>query len=215
MSKTFQKIKPLIEKHFPKIWQFVEKRLQRLFESRQVEGEPDVKIAKACDIAEGIPKEPVLPFNFAKPKREVHTVFIHCSASDNLKDDDIEAIRKLHTSKKTKPMQWGQYDTYGKAFSDVGYHFFIQADGNIQFGRNIENSPASQQWHNKGTISICLHGENDFTEKQFESLKILCKAINKAYDGEMLFKGHCEVSDKPCPNFDYKSVLKLNNGKLW
>lgn len=209
-----QKILPLIHKHLPTIWKFAEKQLLKMVKNKQVDGEPDIQIAKSCDIAEGIPETPPLAFDFKKPHREVHTVFIHCSASDNENDDDIEEVRKLHTNKSAVPMQWGKYSTFGKGFNDVGYHFFIQGNGNIEFGRNIERTPASQQWHNKGTISICLHGEDNFTTEQFESLKKLCKAINTSYEGSMFFKGHCEVSDKLCPNFDYKSVLGLVDFKF-
>ena len=35
-------------------------------------------------------------------------------------------------------------------------------------------------------------------------------AINKAYNGRVSFHGHCEVSLKACPVFDYREVLKLD-----
>ncbi|MEE4016071.1 hypothetical protein V1T76_28705, partial [Roseibium sp. FZY0029] len=37
------------------------------------------------------PREPEM-FHFAKPARAVHTTWLHCSASDNPKHDDVSVI---------------------------------------------------------------------------------------------------------------------------
>ena len=131
--------------------------------------------------------------------RPVHTVFIHCSASDNPKHDNIKTIRSWHAD---------------RGFNDVGYHYFIQSSGNIQKGRDLEKIPAAQKGYNTGSIAICLHGLTTFTEEQFEALRELCHAINDAYawkDVKIRFRGHCEVSSKTCPVFDYKTVLNLDD----
>lgn len=136
---------------------------------------------------------------FKKPKRKVSRVFIHCSASDNQKHDDISVIEEWHRE---------------RGFAGVGYHYFIQANGNIQAGRNTEIIPAAQVGYNAGSIAICLHGLEGFTNKQFVALRHLCGEINKEL--EVTFHGHCEVSNKLCPNFDYRGVLSLDkNGKMF
>lgn len=136
---------------------------------------------------------------FVKPKRKINKVFIHCSASDNPNHDDISVIEKWHRE---------------RGFAGVGYHYFIQSNGNIQTGRNIEIIPAAQVGHNAGSIAICLHGLEAFKNKQFSSLRQLCGEINK--DMDVTFHGHCEVSNKLCPNFDYRGVLGLDkNGKMF
>lgn len=140
---------------------------------------------------------------FEKPKRKVNKVFIHCSASDNPDHDTIDVIRDWHV--------------YENGFRDVGYHYFITKAGDIEIGRDIEEIPAAQKGHNTGSIAICLSGldEDRFTEDQFETLRELCLEIHDAYDGKITFHGHCEVSNKTCPVFDYVSVLELNKkGKL-
>lgn len=138
---------------------------------------------------------------FIKPRRDIHTIFIHCSASDNPKHDDVEVIRSWHVD--------------GNGWSDIGYHFFIQKDGTIQRGRDIEKTPAAQVPYNRGTIAICVHGLKDFTQVQFDGLNDLCHQINTAYHGKERFRGHCEVSAKACPVFVYREVLGLNDdGKL-
>lgn len=136
---------------------------------------------------------------FAKPKRSVRKVFVHCSASDNPKHDDISVIKQWHLNRKPP-------------FSDVGYHYFIKKDGTVQAGRPLEVVPAAQEGHNVSSIAICLHGlkKENFTQAQFDSLRDLCLQIAKAYDNMITFHGHCEVSTKECPVFDYKSVLQLD-----
>lgn len=134
---------------------------------------------------------------FERPLRKVTQVFIHCSASDNPAHDDVEVIRHWHVAQR--------------GWADVGYHYFITSAGAIQEGRDLERNPAAQRGHNAGTIAICLHGLTRFSEAQFESLRELCGQINAAYDGTMRFRGHSEVSSKPCPVFDYRVVLGLDD----
>jgi N-acetylmuramoyl-L-alanine amidase len=97
---------------------------------------------------------------FTKPSRKIHRVFIHCSASDHPHHDNIDTIRSWHVARH---------------FSDVGYHFFIQKDGTLEYGRNIEKTPAAQKGHNLYTLSICIHGlkEENFTQAQFDTLNKL------------------------------------------
>ena len=136
-------------------------------------------------------------FTFEKPTRTVKRIFIHCSDSDWKHHDDISVIRKWHIEEN--------------GWDDVGYHFFIRRNGTIQRGRNIEFTPSSQKGYNSRTISICLHGKNKFSKKQFESLKKLCFEIYREYNGKITFHGHREVnSEKTCPNFDYVEVLNLD-----
>lgn len=137
----------------------------------------------------------VLPF-FRAPKRRIERVFIHCSASDNPDHDDVSVIRQWHLH-RVPP------------FRDVGYHYFIQFDGNVQTGRDIEVSPAAQEGHNARTIAICCAGLKDFTEAQYKSLRDFCLAIHSALP-DVTFHGHCEVSNKTCPVFNYKKILGLN-----
>ena len=135
---------------------------------------------------------------FTKPTRKIDRVFLHCSASSRPEHGNIATIRKWHQQ---------------RGWSDIGYHFFIPFHGELQVGRDLEKTPAAQKGHNTGTIAICLHGlhKHDFTFNQFETLQKLCQFINKIYNGNITFHGHCEVSAKACPVFDYKAVLNLNS----
>lgn len=132
---------------------------------------------------------------FIKPTRRIEKVFLHCSDSDVAKHDNIETIKEWHLK---------------RGFTDIGYHYVILKDGSICIGRDIEKIPASQKGYNTNTIAICLTGSKKFSKKQFESLKQLCEAIKQEYNDKITFHGHCEVSNKSCPVFDYKKVLNLD-----
>jgi len=135
---------------------------------------------------------------FSIPGRLVNTVFLHCSASDVVSHDDISVMKRWHM--------------VDNKWSRVGYHFFINKNGNIQEGCPIEQIPIAQKGHNTGSIAICLHGlkKSNFTAAQLESVKKLCKAITDSYDKKIRIRGHKEVSSKSCPVFDYKTTLGLN-----
>ena len=133
---------------------------------------------------------------FTKPRRKIHRIFIHCSASDYAQHDNIATMKQWHLA---------------RGFSDVGYHFFIQKNGTLEYGRDIEKTPAAQKGHNLNTLAICLHGlkEEKFTKAQFDTLRKLAEQIEHNYEN-ISFHGHCEVSSKACPVFDYRKVLDLD-----
>lgn len=136
---------------------------------------------------------------FDAPRRTVNRVFIHCSAASR-RSIDAKEVDRWHRE---------------RGRSCIGYHLFIKTDGTVEMGRDISIIPAAQAKHNIGTIAICVNGLNvsDFTESQFDALRELCGDIHKQIP-HATFHGHCEVSFKSCPVFDYKKVLGLVNGKL-
>lgn len=130
----------------------------------------------------------------AKARRVINTVFLHCSASDNPSHDKVSVMRRWHLN---------------RGFTDVGYHFYIRKDGTIERGRPLAKVPAAQKGHNVGSIAICLGGLKDFTEAQFKALRQLVDGIDAVYPG-LRYRGHCEVSNKTCPVYDYRKVLGLD-----
>lgn len=135
---------------------------------------------------------------FETPKRRVDRIFIHCSASENeslVGATLVDEIRRWHLE---------------RGWSDVGYHFLIDKDGELMSGRDILKSPAAQRGHNTGTIAIMVHGLRHFSRPSLNMLKEFCTQINEAYSGRISYHGHCEVSNKSCPVFDYKSLLDLD-----
>ncbi|MFB2531015.1 peptidoglycan-binding protein [Paracoccus sp. p3-h83] len=142
-----------------------------------------------------------MTYYFKKPARSVDRVFLHCSASDNPAHDSAAVMDAWH-----KECGW----------AGIGYHFFIRKDGTLELGRDLEKTPAAQEGNNTGTIAICLHGldEAKFTKAQFDTLRVVCAQIHRAYGGRVTFHGHKEVARKDCPVFDYAAVLDLEEGRL-
>lgn len=142
------------------------------------------------------------PEDYVEPRRHIDRVFLHCSASD-AKGKDYEKHGLAETIER-----WHRQ----RGWAQIGYHYVIDKEGNIITGRGLERTPAAQSGHNAHTIAICLHGLDKcrFTESQYGALRRLCKAIDGGVKRDRTFHGHCEVSRKACPVFDYKQVLRLD-----
>jgi len=142
---------------------------------------------------------------FKRPKRKVNKVFIHCSAyaHQDLKGNKLkEAINKWHIE---------------RGFNGIGYHGVIDFEGTYLNGRDMERIPAAQKGYNTGSLAFCLDGlyKSQFNKSQFITLLYLINQIDKSYkDSNITYHGHCEVANKTCPVFKYKTVLGLQeNGK--
>ncbi len=129
---------------------------------------------------------------FVRPKRKVHTVFLHYPAINNPDHDNIDTIAGWHIQ--------------DRGWSDIGYHYYINGDGVISCGRSLERIPAAQKNHNNNSIAVCAFGN----EASLAALKCLCFDIDQAYGGEIQFKGHKEVAATLCPPYEYKKLLKLS-----
>lgn len=138
-----------------------------------------------------------MQYSFKKPKRHVHTIFLHCSATDNPQHDNLEFIKRVHVDEN----RW----------ADIGYHFFINKRGDLFTARSLEKSPAAQRGHNTGTIAICVSGLQEFTDSQFYMLGELLEKIQAKYATRLRIRGHKEVAARDCPVFDYPKVLDLVN----
>lgn len=127
--------------------------------------------------------------------RIINSVIIHCSGSDNVRHDNIEVIRQWHLE---------------RGFDNVGYHYFINGLGQIQKGRDLSTVGAHCYGHNRLSIGICLHGEHDFKQSQFESLlKLLSELCDKfKISKDRVFPHNHFNKNKTCPNFDVTEVLK-------
>jgi hypothetical protein len=132
-----------------------------------------------------------------KPRRKVHTLFIHCTASSN-PNYGVEEITRDHIKRD---------------FGTIGYHWVIYFDGRLMRGRDPESMPVAQRGHNLDTLAVCLQGLHitDFTIEQMGTLNVLVRHLNAMYPPKGLrIRGHREVSNKTCPVFDYRKVLNLD-----
>ncbi len=125
--------------------------------------------------------------------REIKLVVLHYSATDYPHHDNIAAIRKFHLD---------------RGWSDVGYNYFIRKDGVIERGRPLYLTPAHCKGHNLNSIGICLSGLEMFHVEQFEAAANLIYDLRQIF-GKLKIKGHKELVNTKCPNFNIRKIKEL------
>jgi N-acetylmuramoyl-L-alanine amidase len=75
--------------------------------------------------------------------RKITMIVIHCTATQEGKDYDVETIRGWHKK---------------RGFRDIGYHFIVGIDGKIKKGRPIEQSGAHAKGYNSESIGVSYVG---------------------------------------------------------
>jgi len=131
--------------------------------------------------------------------RKIDKIIVHCSGTPELKDFDVEDIRDWHVN--------------GNNWADVGYHYVIKLDGEIQPGRLEKTIGAHCFRNNRSSIGICYIGGMDRgmdnwldtrTIKQKESLDKLIKELKERFPLAKVY-GHRDFTNKKlCPSFDAK-----------
>lgn len=120
---------------------------------------------------------------------------IHCSDSPN--DRDIEAA-DIH--------QWH----LERGFDGIGYNHVIQRNGTIENARPHYWEGAHITGHNHHSIGVCLVGRDEFTERQYATLKNTLYRLKFRYQGAEIV-GHYQLDDKKtCPNIDIPAWIKAN-----
>jgi N-acetylmuramoyl-L-alanine amidase len=121
--------------------------------------------------------------------RKINKIIIHCSASDVV-SYDFAAIRSDHMR--------------NRQFTDIGYHFGIDWDGDIHILRPIKQAGAHAQGFNSHSIGVCVLGLNSFTNTQLQQLGTLVKTLCWMLDLPLeAVIPHNKVNpNKTCPNFD-------------
>ena len=138
--------------------------------------------------------------------RKIDKIIIHCSATRSDQDIDAAEIRRWH---KAPPRNW----------KDIGYHYVIKRDGEIEDGRPIGQVGAHCYGHNETSIGICVVGgvddknkpQDNFTDQQWRSLRNLIKICRADYK-KATIHGHNEYANKACPSFDVQH--ELTEGRL-
>lgn len=134
--------------------------------------------------------------------RNIDTLVLHCSDSDNPLHDNARTIEEWH---------------HLRGFKKIGYHFFIRKDGTIEIGRDLKEIGAhcAAEGINHHSIGICLSGSHAFTREQFSSLKKLCRNLCDVFSltSENIFGHNHFEKNKTCPNFDVLKFREVYDGK--
>lgn len=135
-----------------------------------------------------------------KPRAATKYLVVHCAATEPTMDIGLREIRQWHRE---------------RGWLDIGYHYVIRRDGTVETGRPKDVIGAHVEGHNYESLGICLAGgidasgkpENNFTEAQFASLRILLAQLKGDYRSAQIV-GHRDLDPKKaCPSFDVASWL--------
>ncbi len=141
-------------------------------------------------------------------RKSTSYIVIHCSATGENQDIGKKEITHIHVKEK--------------GYKNIGYHFVIRRNGEIETGRDIEEVGAHVLGFNSCSVGICLVGGvdandikkavNNFTISQFNSLHSLLKSLKKIYPKAKI-QGHRDFPGvkKACPCFDVKPWV-VNKG---
>lgn len=126
--------------------------------------------------------------------RKINKIIIHCSATREGENISAATIDRWHRD---------------RGWRGIGYHYVVSLNGNIEYGRPIDESGAHTKNHNKGSVGICyIGGLDEFldpkdtrTLEQKESLLDLIKTLKRLNPGATVH-GHNEFAAKACPCFN-------------
>ena len=130
-----------------------------------------------------------------EPRKSTDYIVIHCAATKASMDIGLTEIRKWHVQ--------------DNGWRDVGYHYIIRRNGEVELGRSNGDTGAHASGYNHKSVSLCMVGgmaednsaENNFTAQQWTALLDLVKQLKSNYP-EADVIGHNEISEKECPSFD-------------
>jgi len=141
--------------------------------------------------------------------RKVTKIIIHCSATFEGQEFDVDDIREWHLR---------------RGWRDVGYHYVIKLDGTVQEGRPLEEVGAHAKNHNRNSVGICYIGglsedrkpKDTRTQEQLISLRNLVAEILFQFPNATVL-GHNQISSKACPSFDVPEWMEATGlgGYAW
>ncbi|MEO9494316.1 MAG: N-acetylmuramoyl-L-alanine amidase [Vibrio splendidus] len=121
-------------------------------------------------------------------------ITVYCSATPPQQDIGVAEIRRWHKKRGRR---------------DVGYHFVIRRNGDVELGRPLSQTGAYVKGNNKDNIGICMVGgcnaelqpEDNFTLTQRKALFGLMAALQEQFlISDENVKGHKDWGvNKACP----------------
>lgn len=126
--------------------------------------------------------------NPSERKSIIKQIIVHCSDSDIPEHDNILTIHNWHLE---------------KGWAGVGYHYYINKEGEVYKGRSLNAKGSHCRGQNKDSIGICFGGKKDFKEKQFVSGATLIQYLMDKYHihPDKVLPHNFYDKGKTCPNF--------------
>ena len=125
--------------------------------------------------------------------REINRIVFHHSASP--RSTTAASIHHYHTSVK--------------GWSDTGYHFVIEAEGEIVPARPLDMVGAHARGHNNDSIGVCIVGDNTVAGRRWSHAQIaaggnLLDALCLIFPG-VEYLGHRDLGAATlCPGCDVR-----------
>ena len=93
-----------------------------------------------------------------------------------------------------------------RGWAGIGYHFFINKDGEVYRGRPIDKMGAHAGGYNNDSIGICCEGNFEIETMQSaqkEAARQLVKLVREQYPSIKLVQKHSDVNATACPGKNY------------
>lgn len=127
--------------------------------------------------------------------RKINKIIVHCTATPEGREVTKEDLKKWHVDER--------------GWSDIGYHFFIDLQGDLHECRPIERTGAHCKGQNFDSIGIAYAGGSDKdgnpkdtrTKIQKAALEDFLCYLKVLYSEAKIY-GHRDFSKKACPSFD-------------
>jgi len=120
-------------------------------------------------------------------RKNTNQIILHHAAAENCTADDIDRWHK------------------NNGWSKIGYHFFVDKEGNIYRGGEEDTLGAHASGSNSDSIGICAEGNYDYEtmpEAQKNSLIELVNYLKNKYGISTVIK-HSDVNNTSCPGPNY------------
>lgn len=119
--------------------------------------------------------------------RTINKIIIHCSDSEQIAD--VVSIKQLHMNER--------------GWRDIGYHWVVTRQGEVQVGRPEDEPGAHCKGFNSESFGICLGGRHNFDYVQLEAMRDFTVQKLKQYglSWQNVFCHHeLDKQGKTCPN---------------
>jgi N-acetylmuramoyl-L-alanine amidase len=129
--------------------------------------------------------------------RKINKIILHCSDTPNSMYCSVKTIREWHLN---------------RGWRDVGYHYVIRQDGEIEVGRQEHLIGAHCRGYNASSIGVCLVGNGDYTGKQMEALDELVDSLMRRYKIDEVAGHYKYNSRKECPRINVERWVEARYG---
>lgn len=143
----------------------------------------------------------LIPQRLKRSKRNITEIIVHCTATPEGREVSMDELRRWHKQ---------------RGFSDVGYHYVVHLNGDVENGRSVDIVGAHCTGHNAQSIGVCYVGgvakdgktpKDTRTQQQKAALLSLLMDLKAMYTGVRIY-GHRDFANKACPSFDATSEYK-------